>query len=190
MPRLRSFIGGMNVPVRGGRGRMNATIPLALLIVDDDWLTLQPRWFATLITGPFRTPLSAVVAAYPVHGRLAGGGIGLTTTDEQTAYFWTRHAGDEILRTLAARGIAIDPVARRPVVFRQVRSPRPSITQVAELRPWLVRILPLGMLAGTVVAIILAASSTSLLWRAWVAVVWVISLTTTFRLWRGSRHRG
>ena len=57
MTQLRAFVGGMNVPVRGGAGRMNATIPLASLVIDEDAVTLAPRWFAAAMVGPFRAPL-------------------------------------------------------------------------------------------------------------------------------------
>ena len=188
MPESRSFVGGMNVPVRGGWGRMNATVPLAELTIDGEWVTLRPRWFAALMIQPFRVPLAAIEVAYPVRSRVLARGIGLTTSDEQTAYFWTWSDQDEVLRTLAGRGVTIDPSARRPTAVWTFRSSRPTLTQTASMRPWLVRILPLMMVAGTVAAVIYETLPAPVWWRAWVGVVWLIGMITTFRLWRSARR--
>jgi hypothetical protein len=178
----------MNVPARGGWGRANATVPLAELTIDDEWVTLRPRWFAALMVGPFRVPLAAVVGAYPLRGRALASGIGLTTSDEQTAYFWTWRDQAEVLRSLADRGVAVDPSPRRPTAVWRLRSAPRTLTQVASIRPGLVRIMPFTMGAGTVVAVILETVPAPVWWRAWVAVIWVIGLITTFRTWRNARR--
>jgi len=116
-----SFVGGMNVPARGW-GRMNATVPLAELAIDEVSLTLRPRLFARLVTGPFQVPLVAIEVAYPVGGRLASTGVGVSTVEGQTAYFWTRRDVDAVLSVLAGRGVRVDPQVRRPGAVWKVTS--------------------------------------------------------------------
>jgi len=91
----------LNVPARGW-GRINATVSLAELTIDEDSLAFRPRLFARLMTGPFQVPLAAIEAANPVRGWLpraasacclaGSGGAG------QVAVHWAtpRPAGDPV----------------------------------------------------------------------------------------------
>lgn len=166
---------------------MNATIPLALLVLDDDSVTLRPRWFVAAFVGPFQVPLSEIATAYRLRGWLLTSGIGLTTTDEQTAYFWTWQGHDEVLQALAVRGVTIDPTPQPAAAVWRLRSSRPTVTQPATPRPWLVRMLPISLVAATVVAVVWETMPAPLWWRIWIGIVWAIGAIVTFRVWRNSR---
>jgi hypothetical protein len=165
------------------------------MVVDIEAVTLRTRWLAILTTGTFRTPLSALAVAYPIRNRVGRRGVGLTTTDGQTAYFWAGYLQEEILRTLAAGGVTVDPVRRRHALFRPQGSPGPSVTQVVELRPWLARTLPLFMILLTVATVLELGSSpasprlVAYATAVWGIAVWGIVEIAMFRLWRGSRRR-
>jgi hypothetical protein len=178
----------MNVPVRGGAGRMNATIPLASLVIDEDAVTLAPRWFAAAMVGPFRVPLREVLVAYRLRSSVLTSGIGIDTRDGQTAYFWTLTAQEEVLATLARSGVCVDPLPRPRAAQRRTRSSPPATVPGAPLRPWLVRALPLGMVAATILMIVFELRSAPLVWHIWIAFVWVVGLMTSLRMWRSSRH--
>jgi hypothetical protein len=188
MPVAESFVGGMNVPLSGGFGRLSASFPLAELVIDDGWVTLQPRWFVAALIGPFRVPVRGIVAAYPLRKRLGGGGVGLTTSDDQTAYFWALGAHDQVLHALACRGVTIDPSARSTTAIWRLRSPAATVTQPAALRPWIVRLLPIGVAAATISMIRAETQPGPLLWRAWIAVTWLIAIVTAVPLWRAGRR--
>jgi hypothetical protein len=115
------FIGGMNVPMRGGFGRVNATIPLASLSVDQQTLTLAPRWFARVFIRPLVVPLGEVEVAYRLRGQFMTSGVGFDTHDGRTVYFWTRSAQDEVLRALTRLGVTIDSTPRRATAQWRLR---------------------------------------------------------------------
>jgi hypothetical protein len=46
------------------------------------------------------------------------------------------------------------------------------------------------MIAATIVMIVFETLSAPLLWHVWIAIVWIVGLITSFRLWRGSRDAG
>jgi hypothetical protein len=180
-----SFVGGMNVPARGW-GRMNATVPLAELAIDEESLTFRPRLFARLMTGPFQVPLAAIEAAYPVGSRLASTGVGVSTSDGQTAYFWTRRDVDAVLSALAGRGVRVDPQLRRPTANWKLT----SVGQGgAVMNPWLRRFTPIGMIAATILLIVFETQlNAPLWWRVWVGFVYVASMVLVIRQWWGSRR--
>lgn len=57
------------------------------------------------------------------------------------------------------------------------------------MRRWVVRTLPLQMVAGTIVVIVLETMSAPLFWHVWMAIVWIGELATSFRLWKGGRDQ-
>ena len=180
-----SFVGGMNVPARGW-GRMNATVPLAELVIDEESLTFRPRLFARLLTGPFRVPLAAIEAAYPVGGPLTSTGVGVSTVDGQTAYFWTRRHVDAVLNVLAGRGVRVERQSRRATASWKLT----SVSQGgAAMNPWLRRFTPIGMLGATVLLVVFETRPHApLLWHIWVGIVYAVSMVTAILQWWGSRR--
>lgn len=105
-----SFVGGMNVP--GKPGRASATMPLARLTVSDGHVSIRPRVGSSLLAS-FEVPIDQVTAAFPLRGRILTAGIGLTTRNEATAYFWTWR-GPLVLDALRAQGVNVETARRRP----------------------------------------------------------------------------
>jgi len=103
------FIGGMNIPAN--RGRASATIPLARLTLSHGCCAIRPR-VARKLLAEFIVPVDQVSAAFPLRGRVLTAGIGLTTSDGATAYFWTWH-GSKVLDALRASGVSVESVRRR-----------------------------------------------------------------------------
>jgi hypothetical protein len=85
-----TWTGGANIA--GALGRMNATMPLAVLEVTAEKLTLRVRpapIAAVFGTKPFTAEVSSVAEVFPVRGRLATKGVGILVNDQPVAYFWT-----------------------------------------------------------------------------------------------------
>ena len=182
---VMSFVGGMNVPARGW-GRMNATVPLAELTIDEESLTFRPRLFARLMTGPFHVPLAAIKAAYPVRGMLGSSGVGVSTVEGQTAYFWTRRDIDAVLSVLADRGVHVDPQLRRAIASWKLTSAGQG---GAAMNPWLRRFSPIGMIGGTVLLVVFETRPQApLLWQIGVGFVYAVSMVTAILQWWGSRR--
>jgi hypothetical protein len=108
---MTKFIGGMNVPMRFVRG--NASRPLAELVLESDAITLRPRGIAAWVLHDFVIPVSQVAVVFPLSGGWLSRGVGISTTDSQVAYFWTK-APDDVLAALRAQGLTVDPSPRRP----------------------------------------------------------------------------
>ena len=106
------FVGGMNVPSSLG-GRLNATVPLALLTVGETTLRIQPRLFGRVTFSDFEVRLDQITAAFRLRGTLMTSGVGFELSDGQIAYFWTRRDQDRLLLALHQRDVPIDQVARR-----------------------------------------------------------------------------
>jgi hypothetical protein len=192
----RWFVGGMNVPVRGGRRRWTATTPLAWLIIDDGWVTLQlrrlgptfcrlgPRFF-----GPFQVPTSQIVVAYPVRDRTTRG-VGMTTRDGQAAFFWVADRDcAAVLGTLSLAGVAVDPAPRRSRLWALRRSGPVSACGVT-VSPRYLRSLPVSMIAFTLVmaGVESLAADTPVLWRGGLALIWAIGIVNDVRSWRSARN--
>ena len=118
---MTSFIGGMNVPKRFGR--LNASMPLAELVIETDAIILRPRWITAWVIDDFVIPVGQVAVAFPLARGWFARGIGISMTDSRVAYFWTKRQ-DDVLAALRARGVTIDPLARRTLLWR--RRPRDS----------------------------------------------------------------
>jgi len=110
------FIGGMNVPKRFGR--LNASMPLAELVLEADAIILHPRGISARVIDDFVIPVSDVAVAYPLARRWFARGIGIARTDSRVAYFWTNRQ-DEVLAALRAQGLTVDPVPRRASLWRR-----------------------------------------------------------------------
>src|SRR5579872_1495099 len=67
------FEGGMNVPSAIG-GRLNATIPLVVLTIDDT-LRLHVRWFVAMFSD-FEVPIREIATAFRLSGRFMTRGVG------------------------------------------------------------------------------------------------------------------
>jgi hypothetical protein len=113
---VTKFIGGMNVPKRFGR--LNASMPLAELVLETDAIILRPRWISAWVIDDFAIPVSDVAVAYPLSRRWFARGIGIAMTDARVAYFWTNRQ-DEVLTALRARGLTVDLVPRRASLWRR-----------------------------------------------------------------------
>lgn len=103
----RSFVGGMNVPL-GGRGRFNATIPLARLEIGGREIRLVPRISTRWHPGAYRVAVADVLVAYPLRGRFLTAGVGIDTRAGGTASFWRITGRGEVLEALAAAGVPVD----------------------------------------------------------------------------------
>jgi hypothetical protein len=108
----------MNVPKRFGR--LNASMPLAELVFKTDAIILRPRWIAAWVIDDYVIPVSQVAVAFPLSGGWFSRGVGISMSDSQVAYFWTK-APDEVLAALRAKNLTIDPVPRRASLWRRRR---------------------------------------------------------------------
>jgi hypothetical protein len=107
-----SFVGGFNVPMRGGFGRVNLSRPLARLELHPRRVDLIPRGPYRFVIAARSLPLEVIRVGYPLtHVLFNGPGIGLTCTDG-AYYFWSRHA-QEILELLESAGVPVDWTPRR-----------------------------------------------------------------------------
>ena len=106
------FGGGMNVPSTLG-GRLNATVPLALLTIGENTLQIRPRLFGRAMFSDFEVRLDQITAAFRLKGTFMTSGVGFELSDGQVGYFWTFRDQARLLSALRQRGVPIDPVPRR-----------------------------------------------------------------------------
>jgi hypothetical protein len=90
---------------------VNASRPLAELTVEDDAITLRPRWFARWVIRDVVIPSDQITTAFPLRGRAMARGIGFAISGGQVVYFWTPQSPD-VLAALHKAGVAVDPVPR------------------------------------------------------------------------------
>ena len=193
MPNAR-FVGGMNVATKAG-GRLNATMPLAVLTVDSTSLTLHPRSFPIPMFTDFRVSLVNIAAAFPLAGSPFASGVGIQLSDGQLVYFWTFRQ-DRVLAVLRQRGIPIDPIRRRAVgslrgQFLWLRQRKnQGGAAVAELpglsRPMMLA-MPIGALVGLGIIVWFVSKGTPFGWFAGVAGA--LGLVNGARIWIASRKR-
>jgi hypothetical protein len=186
------FVGGMNVPSSLG-GRLNATVPLALLTIGETSLRIHPRWFAGAMFSDFEVPLREVKAAFMLSGSFMTSGVGFELSDGQVAYFWTRRDRQQVLAALQQRGVLIDPAPRRAAgalsgqfgLLTKWGRATPSVAKTPGFaRP--VRVLmPFFMVAGLVVIVIFASMGTPFGWFA--AALGIVGFVQSIVLWRRSR---
>jgi hypothetical protein len=188
------FVGGMNVPSTLG-GRLNATVPLALLTVGEKSLRIAPRLFGRAMFSDFEVRLDEITAAFRLRGTFMTSGVGFELSDGQVGYFWTRRDQDRLLAALQGRGVPIDPVPRRAtgalsgqlgLMWNWGR----STSSVAKLpgfsRPMMV-LMPFFMLAGIAVIVIFASMGTPFGW--FVAALGAVGLAQSLVMWRRNRSR-
>lgn len=102
-----SWTGGANMA--GALGRMNATMPLAVLDVTAETLTLRvrPRQVGALFgMKPLDADRADVLNIFPVRGRMGRGGVGILIQGEAVAYFWTTDR-DGVLVSLYYGGYSV-----------------------------------------------------------------------------------
>jgi hypothetical protein len=104
------WTGGGNVATE--LGRINATLPLAVLAISRSELVLRFR--PKLITRMFgvtevRWPVSELLTVYPVRGRYLrfNKGLAIESTAAPLAYFWTRQPSS-VLSSIAERDAPVD----------------------------------------------------------------------------------
>jgi hypothetical protein len=106
------FIGGASLPSKRW-GRINASMPLASLTLDDSGLLLRLRGrLGRSAESQFAVRPSDIASAYPLRGRIFGSGVGLDLIDGRFAYFYSVRHGSQVLRALASRGVSIDEEPR------------------------------------------------------------------------------
>jgi len=106
-----TYIGGLNIPMRGGAGRVNLDRPLARLELHPRRVSLLPRGPLKFLIPSRSIPLGAIREAFPIAPAfLSGPGVGMSCA-EGDYYFWTPRA-HEILHALESAGIPIDPDPR------------------------------------------------------------------------------
>ena len=186
------FIGGMNVPALPG-GRLNATMPFAVLTIDSDALTLHFRPFPIPTFSDFRVLLSNVATAFRLWGSPLAVGIGIELSDGQVAYFWTWRQ-EAVLAALGQRGIPIDPAPRRAVgslrgQFILYRRPTkvPDVADLPGLSRQMMLIAPALLVAGIAIAAWFVSMGGASGW--FVIPIAGLSLFNAWRMWTSSRTR-
>jgi hypothetical protein len=118
----RTFLGGMSLEIPFyGAPRLNSSLGTARLRVTTEGLWLGPRtrtlprdpeWHKSDIVEAFRTKSLLVL--------ITGPGVGFTTVDDKTHYFWTLRP-NQVLATLRAAGYQIGKTRRpRGVIVRDL----------------------------------------------------------------------
>lgn len=183
-----SFVGGMNVP--SAMGRVNATIPLAELVLDGEELRLRPRWFGARYVTEFRVRLDQVRSAFRLRGRFMTSGVGFTMTDGQTGYFWTLSQADEVLAALRERGVTIDPQPRGANALWRILPTSTTVATTPVPHRVFVWLIPVGVVVATVILIVFVTNPELPLWFRWSMVAtWASSLIPNFFVWRAARRR-
>jgi len=111
-PSSRRWIGGANVPTRGGY-RVNASLLLAELLVGDGELELRLRGPLTKLTRAetLRAKPADLDAVFPIRSTIRFRGVGFRRPDGREYYFKTTST-DEILRMLGSLGFPVTPEAQ------------------------------------------------------------------------------
>jgi hypothetical protein len=187
------FVGGMNVPSSLG-GRLNATLPLARLVIGESTMQLQPRWFARVMFSDFEVPLSEIVAAFRLNGTLFTSGVGFQLSDGQLAYFWTWGDQARVLAVVQQRGVPIDPEARRAagalygrfgLLWNRGRSTS-SVAKFPGLSRPIKDLMPLFMVGGIAVIAIFASLGSPFGW--FVAALGTVGVAQSFLHSRRNRR--
>jgi hypothetical protein len=107
-PDAPSYVGGFNIPMRGGVGRLSLDRPFARLELHPRRVSFRPRGPWQLVFQSRSLPHSTIQEAFPVARAIFGGsGLGLTCAGDQDYYFWTRRPA-EVLYALEAAGVPVD----------------------------------------------------------------------------------
>lgn len=181
------FVGGMNVPSR--LGRMNATMPLAEMLVGRDQLVLRPRAFARLVLTDFVVPLGQLASAARLRGQLMTSGVALRLRDGNEAYFWTLSQQDAVLEALRARGVSVEAEKRSATAaLRPWRQQRTSSSESWGVQPALVRLMPVSLLLGLFLSVFFLTRPDNGPERWVLGPVWAAALLFTGRQWWRSRR--
>lgn len=187
------FVGGMNVPSQLG-GRLNATVPCAVLMIDEATVRIHPRLFVSAMFSDFEVPLGEITAAFRLRGTFMTAGVGFELSDGQLAYFWTLGDQEQILSVLRQRGIQIDPVPRRAqgalsgqfgLLWKTGGRSTPSVAKMPGYSQPVKRLMPLFIVAGIAVIVIFASMGGPFGW--FVAALGVVGVVRSVVVWR--RHR-
>jgi hypothetical protein len=103
------FIGGLNIA--GRFGRLNATWPLAELVLGDDGLRLGLRGPLRLVSRDRAADYSELDGVQAVVGPMGSSGVRFRVRGAGTWYFWTTHA-DAVVATVGKSGVPV--VGGRP----------------------------------------------------------------------------
>lgn len=192
-PVAARFVGGMNVP--STLGRLNATVPLAVLTIADGRLRLHPRPFPFPMFTDFEVPLREIAAAFPLRGTLMTSGVGIELSDGLLAYFWTLSNQGPVLAALHQHGVRIDQTPRRAIgalkgqfgwvrIWR--RTPSSSVAQLSGLSRVTVALLPFSAVVGLAAAAGLGASGPP---TGWVGSLFLVAGSIlTVSLWLRQRQ--
>ncbi len=186
------FVGGMNVPSSLG-GRLNTTVPLALLTIGETSLRMHPRSFAGAMFSDFEVPLPEITAAFMLRGSFMTSGVGFELSDGQVAYFWTRGNRQRVLAVLRQRGVMIDPTPRRAVgalsgqfgLLGKWGRSTPSVAKTPGFSRPLRVLMPFFMVAGIVVIVTFASMGTPFGW--FVAALGLVGFVQSIVVWRRGR---
>jgi hypothetical protein len=187
------FVGGMNVPSSLG-GRLNATVPLARLVIDETTLQLQSRWFGKLMFGDFEVPLNEITAAFPLKSSFMAAGVGFQLSDGEVAYFWTLSNQQRVLAVLQQRGVPVDPAPRPArgsfsgqlgMLWRTGRGSPSSVAKVPGISRPMSALFPLFAVVAVVVIVLFASTGHPFGW--FLAALGTLGLARSFVIWRRSR---
>jgi hypothetical protein len=94
--------------------RINATVPLARLTIDDERVRVRLRGrLGRSARAQFATSLADIVVAYPLRGHIFAAGVGFDLRHEQFLLFYTWRRRYEVLQALRRRSVPIDETPRR-----------------------------------------------------------------------------
>lgn len=187
------FVGGMNVPSSLG-GRLNATVPLARLVIDEATLQLQSRWFGKLMFGDFEVPLNEITAAFPLKSSFMAAGVGFQLSDGEVAYFWTLSNQRRVLAVLQHRGVPVDPTPRPArgsfsgqlgMLWRTGGGSPSSVAKVPGFSRPMNALFPLFAVVAVVVIVLFASTGHPFGW--FLAALGSVGLARAFLVWRRSR---
>jgi hypothetical protein len=123
MARGGSFLGGVRWRNASGLGG-NATWPLVRLRIEAGWVVIEPsaklvRAFMAGTLPTWRFPCSAIQRAERVRGPLFGSpGVRLVTDEQSPPLIFWSYAPEDVLRALAAQGVAVDfEIHRAPLIM-------------------------------------------------------------------------
>jgi hypothetical protein len=185
----------MNVPSSLG-GRLNATLPLARLVISESTLQLQQRWFGKIMFGDFEVPLNEITAAFPLKSSFMAAGVGFQLSDGEVAYFWTLSNQQRILAVLQQHGVPVDPTPRRArgslsgqlgMLWPTTGAGSPSsVAKVPGYSRQMNVLYPLFAVVGVVVIVLFASTGHPFGW--FLAAVGTVGLVRSFVVWRRSRE--
>jgi hypothetical protein len=101
------FVGGASLPSKRW-SRINATVPLAVLTVNDAGLALRLRGrLGRSLETQLVVGFTEIASAYPLRGRIYGAGLGLDLVGGNFAFFYCWRHRQEVLDALGAHGVPL-----------------------------------------------------------------------------------